>query len=285
MLIFGMSFITFYRPTGEQGGEIEIDTGSFLVSEEGSGQPPGGGGSVSVPMPDIMEISAPAPAVVEMAALTTANPTMSFSLPAGAALSGVSPRIGVGRANVSNTVSGSPGEGVGSGGGNGGGIGGGNGSGAGVGQGTGDSDGGEGVGKRIKKIGRIPIDAEKLGVIIDTSTSMKPRSDSAKNQAMRYKNAIIKTMGSCDILKKQRNGPAVLDFVEEFGEQGVDAVYWLCDLQDYQSEEGVEILAEMLERYEMKLYISSWDQPPSPRLQTIVQNSGGAVELNGRLQD
>jgi|GEM_PF-3231328 len=276
MLIFGMSFITFYRPTGEQGGEIEIDTGSFLVSEEGSGQPPGGGGSVSVPMPDIMEISAPAPAVVEMAALTTANPTMSFSLPAGAALSGVSPRIGVGRANVSNTVSGSPGEGVGSGGGNGGGIGGGNGSGAGVGQGTGDSDGGEGVGKRIKRIGRIPIDAEKLGVVLDVSTSMSPHSGASKRQAMRYKNAVVETLNGCSLSQTK-------PIFDKLAEQSVDAIYWLCDLQDFQSEEALDALAKMLTDGKIKLYISSWDKPPSPRLFGIAQNSGGAVEVNGKL--
>jgi hypothetical protein len=63
---------------------------------------------------------------------------------------------------------------------------------------------------------------------------------------------------------------------EETGE-GVDAIYWFCDLDDKVEKEAIAALAGLLKKHQAKLFIHTLKRAPPKALRDVAENSGGAV--------
>jgi hypothetical protein len=89
-------------------------------------------------------------------------------------------------------------------------------------------------------------------------------------------------------IKLKGEAKSVIEAVEMLvGDGRADAIYWFSDLQDGETEAGLDRLRELLklERGKsraVKFYIRSLGQEPSPELATIVKASGGAVQAGER---
>ena len=143
------------------------------------------------------------------------------------------------------------------------------------GYGSGNGSGGNGL-KEAKIFGN-KITADKLGVILDVSPSMKPYLTELKTEIRKnFPNAIIIPVEGCSIgsLSESTQAFCIL------GNKKVDSIYWFCDLQDPESHEGLDILNKIIKDNNIKLYIKSLDKRPNPRLQSIISFSGGSY-FNG----
>lgn len=159
--------------------------------------------------------------------------------------------------------------------GSGGGIGGGNGGGIGDGTGTGEGSGTGAGASAVHRIGKLRIQAEKICVILDVSGSMTRNIAVAAEEA---RNLAESTGGTVVEFENSDLSIFFVREVEAFAAAGADAVYWLCDLQDYQEQRCINDLSALLKKAKMKFYVSSWDKKPSSELSEAIRSSGGAFE-------
>jgi len=137
----------------------------------------------------------------------------------------------------------------------------------------------KGAGIGVRKIGGLTIKAKKISVITDTSGSMKVAQETVGREADKLVKA---TRGKRVDLRGCAVDREFLQAVKRVAVNNVDAIYWLCDLQDPQDPKIVEELRELLLRKKIKFYICSWDRRPSDSMQAIIDETGGAFELRGR---
>lgn len=83
-----------------------------------------------------------------------------------------------------------------------------------------------------------------------------------------------------------RNADSVVEAVEILVAAGkVDAIFWFSDLQDSQSEAGLQRLSHLLGTYfgsgrrPVKFYVQSVGRDPNPTLAGIAKRSGGATKV------
>lgn len=205
---------------------------------------------------------------MSLAAVTTVNPAaLKIDIPQASKIEAKLAPV----APVSSVTKAAPtaGTGGGSGGGNGGGIGAGTGSGQGSGAGT---------GKPVHQIGKLEIKAEKICVILDVSASMTPNVSAAAEEA---KSLALSTGGMLLKINGCSLDDAFVANVGAFAAAGADAVYWLCDLRDPQVKRSIEELSVILKTTKTKLYVTSWEKLPSPKLDRLIRKSGGAFEFRG----
>jgi hypothetical protein len=151
----------------------------------------------------------------------------------------------------------------------------GNSSGKGNGYGFGNGNGrnGKGNGNGTGLIFGDKIIADKLGVILDISPSMTHHIPRLKSEIeSNFKGARYREVNGCGIRK---TSPTVYA-IDDLSVQGIDAIYWFCDLQDNRTKEGLEKIKNILQRKGIRLYVKSLDFPPDGELQSVINQSGGS---------
>jgi hypothetical protein len=131
----------------------------------------------------------------------------------------------------------------------------------------------------VKKIGGLTIKAKKISVITDNSGSMREAQETVGKEADKL---VKSTRGRRIDINGCRIDQGFFQAVRKVAVSNVDAIYWLCDLQDHQDPEVVEKLREFLLKEKIKFYVCSWDRRPNEAMQAIIEQTGGAFELRGR---
>lgn len=145
----------------------------------------------------------------------------------------------------------------------------GKGDGYGFGNGNGRGFGGEGNGKSIFG---DKIIAKKIGVILDVSGSMQPYISILKEEInSNFKDAKYEEVNGCGI----RESSPTICAMEDLSNQGVDTIYWFCDLQDYRNQIGMQKMKTILASRGIRLYVKSLDCPPDETLRQIINNTKG----------
>lgn len=184
-----------------------------------------------------------------------------------------------------------------------------------------------------KNIGGMTVQGGSLGVILDISGSMTSYLEDLREEIkMKFSDAVFLEVRGCTIRRSEfdkedfLNSPppddnerytvmdAMLELVEVYQ---VDAVYWFCDLQDSQQEDGLRQLRDLVWGKEMppltatngrksgdpgfdglenlnelqknvggrpnaasvfRLYVRSTDETPGPKLKRIITESGGQFQ-------
>ena len=136
-----------------------------------------------------------------------------------------------------------------------------------------------------KRVGHIYIKSSKLGVIIDYSGGSKNSIDLARTQVKRFGNVTIKEMRGCAIGTGAHNDGQqgnIMPTVKTLISEKVDAIYWMCDLQDKEIPESVAALKTLLLDNHIKLYVYMTTQYDSAKNREavidIVKATGGALE-------
>jgi len=172
-------------------------------------------------------------------------------------------------------------------------------AGIGSGFGSGFGPGGPGAGGSMgsMKVGKITVKAMKLGVILDVSGSMEEELPAVKREVRRaFRQAETVEVVGCRLdgrksaddedrkVKLRRTADTVIEAVEMLVVDGkVDALYWFSDLQDGETEAGLEQLRELLrvdrgKGKAVRFYIRSLEQEPSDELAAIVKATDGAIQ-------
>lgn len=166
------------------------------------------------------------------------------------------------------------------------------------GSGTGFGGNGSGGGSMTSmKVGKIAVKAMRLGVILDVSGSMEEELPGVKREIRKaFRQAETVEVEGCRLdwreaagaedqkVKLKKNADSVIEAVEMLVVDGkVDAIYWFSDLQDGESEEGLQRLRTLLraERGKgraVRFYIRSLEREPSEELAAIVKATDGAVQ-------
>jgi len=163
--------------------------------------------------------------------------------------------------------------------------------------GLGDVGTGSGSGTSMK-VGKLSVKAQRLGVVLDISGSMKEKLPSVKKEIRSaFHTAKTVDVEGCRIDWKgeeqggipsnrlRANADSVIEAVEMLVAEGkVDAIYWFSDLQDGETEKGLARLQELLQIEKgrgraVRFYIRSLDAKPSAQLAAIVKASGGSVQV------
>ena len=166
--------------------------------------------------------------------------------------------------------------------------------------GSGFGAGGADTGGASMKVGKITVRAKTLGLVLDVSGSMESHLPKVKREVRKaFKDAKTVEVEGCQLdwrepaaeerdedreIKLKKEAKSVIEAIEMLvGDGRADAIYWFSDLQDLQTEAGLDRLRELLklERGKaraVKFYIRSLGEEPSPELAAIVRASGGAVQ-------
>lgn len=150
----------------------------------------------------------------------------------------------------------------------------GNGQGKGAGLGAGNGQGGG----NSNKIGKLKLQTEKFGVIVDVSDSMARNSRKVKAQA---ETICKKTNGKMIELKNCQINQNFVAAVNELAAEGVDTIYWICDLFDDQQPKETAQVHQILLEHKIKLIVATWGDSPSSALRAIIQETGGALDPQG----
>lgn len=165
-----------------------------------------------------------------------------------------------------------------------------------------------------RKVGRITVKAQRLGVVLDVSGSMQALLPGVRKELREaFKSAKIVEVEGCALRweepkeEAEENGEhrrrrrrsesrprlrnsadSVIEAVEMLVVAGrIDALYWFSDLQDGENQGGLDRLSELLnleagKDKAVRLYIRSLERPPSRKLALIARASGGAVQVGDR---
>lgn len=144
-------------------------------------------------------------------------------------------------------------------------------------------------------IGGMFVRSKKLGVILDVSPSMSPFLDALRVEIRQnFRGSVFREVKGCDLAATTGRVPGFMTFndptatvaaVKELVEEHrVDAVYWFCDLQDSESDAALKELEELLRirlpgQQSVRFYVRSLDEKPSKGLGSIIERSGGELEL------
>ncbi len=154
-------------------------------------------------------------------------------------------------------------------------------------------------------IGGMKIKSRRLGVILDVSGSMDEQIRAVRREIRKhFSSASVVEVVGCSLdwsgedpgfdlekargrVRMEKNADSVVAAVEILIAAGkVDAIFWFSDLQDSQSEAGLQRLSHLLgtnfgsERRPVKFYVQSVGRDPSARLAGIAKRSGGATKVD-----
>jgi len=168
----------------------------------------------------------------------------------------------------------------------------GDGEGPGSGYGKGGGSGGFGLGKLATTIGGISVEAERLGVVVDNSGSMKPYlEDLRKDINKKFKErADYAEANGCAITMSS----AAFKAIKTMAESGkVDAIFWFSDLNDPLDMDALDVLGELLVEKKVKLYCRSILRKPTDdtpyrkdkekegkRLIQMIKDTGGKLKVD-----
>lgn len=166
---------------------------------------------------------------------------------------------------------------------------------------------GTGGGGAPMKIGKITVKAKNLGVVLDVSGSMQEELPGVRKELRSaFRSAKIVEVEGCGLhwnkpeeegeerrrsrreeerkIRLRSTADSVIEAVEMLVVDGkIDALYWFSDLQDGESQAGLERLGELLSLKKgkgraVRLYVRSLEREPSRKLAAIARASGGAVQ-------
>lgn len=159
----------------------------------------------------------------------------------------------------------------------------------GCGNGTGLTGNGRlGAGMQLPRIeaivGGIRVEATRIGVLLDVSRSMTPYLKRVREQIdKQFKDAAAyREANGCRLDDKSPAFKGMLALVEK---EGVDTIYWFCDLKDKRDPETLDTLARKFKEAGVKLYIRSISENPDPALRRLVRDSGGSVRVKDMKDD
>lgn len=146
-------------------------------------------------------------------------------------------------------------------------------------------------GKPIMKLLDIPVEAERLGVVVDNSGSMRPHLDELRRD-------IEKKFGERTDYAEANGcaltlGSPAFKAIKAMAEGGkVDAIFWFSDLNDPLDMEAIDALGEVLLSHKVKFYVRSILRKPTEdtptrtdkqkegrRLLEIIAESGGRFKV------
>ena len=90
-----------------------------------------------------------------------------------------------------------------------------------------------------------------------------------------FPNATVYYVDGCSIDSRTES----IEAFKSLSFQGVDAVYWFCDLQDPQTKDGLFFLNDLLKTKKIKLYIKTMDKHPNSTLRSIISSTGGSYSI------
>ena len=149
-----------------------------------------------------------------------------------------------------------------------------------------------------QNIGGLLVKGKRLGVILDVSGSMERYLESLRSEIQsRFDSPVFLEVEGCFIEPTTTNPPgsnydslnprlrdSVMNAIRELVVvEKVDSIYWFCDLQDEQTDEGLDELAQLARGNSEKspafhLYIRSTDEKPNEKLDQIIRLTKGAFE-------
>lgn len=134
----------------------------------------------------------------------------------------------------------------------------------------------------------MDILAAHLGIVLDVSDSMKPVLPTIQEALRRQmpKTPVLHVDG-CKLERPDPRprivrgvAPETATAISALGEHaGATAVLWITDLGDPPNKAGLEALDEMLEEREIRLFLLSLKNKPTPSLRKISIESEGVWEL------
>ena len=151
---------------------------------------------------------------------------------------------------------------------------------------------------RGQNIGGLLVKGDRLGVILDVSGSMKRYLESLRSEIRsRFDSPVFLEVEGCVIEPSTADPPgsafdsrnprlrdSVMNAIRELVIiEKVDSIYWFCDLQDEQTNEGLSELARLAQGTPggapaFHLYIRSTDEKPGEKLDQIIRLTRGAFE-------
>ena len=114
---------------------------------------------------------------------------------------------------------------------------------------------------------------------------MRGDSEKVKKQTKDFTDPIIREVDGCSLGSNgpnPPNAPSVLGAMKALVAEGADSICWICDLQDPQTNEALAELKALLLAKHVKLLVFSYDCEPGEMLQSIIDESGGALEMHKR---
>ena len=152
--------------------------------------------------------------------------------------------------------------------------------------------GATGSNSRKHQIGAMTVKANRLCVILDTSPSMVDVS----NESLRTAQHIARASGGevhqhagCairkgSILPGDSEGDNLYGIIQKLiKSRKMDAIYWVCDLEDEQDPEAIAELKKLLLENRVRFYVSSYQYRPSLPLMELIQETGGEFEMKSLL--
>ncbi|MDA8633418.1 hypothetical protein N9L71_06635 [Verrucomicrobiales bacterium] len=151
---------------------------------------------------------------------------------------------------------------------------------------------------RGQNIGGLLVKGDRLGVILDVSGSMKHYLESLRSEIRsRFDSPVFLEVEGCFIEPSTADPPgsafdsrnprlrdSVMNAIRELVIiEKVDSIYWFCDLQDEQTNEGLKELARLAQvtpggAPAFHLYVRSTDEKPGKKLDQIIRLTKGAFE-------
>ena len=134
------------------------------------------------------------------------------------------------------------------------------------------------------KVLGMSLDAERLGVVLDVSQSMKEALPAIRAELKQKlpRHPVLHVDG-CKLEKPEPrarvvNGmaPEAVTAVSTLAELGeVDAVLWISDMGDASNRYGVEAMKEVLATHGLQFYILSVERKPSPGIRKLAEGTDG----------
>jgi len=273
--------------------EVSLDVGSFL-SDEPAGSPPSGGNSPNdelAKVANLTEINPPAFMALppEVIPAITANTPATFAVLQTNALT--NPKT-IGSEILIPDTEATRGQGEGTS----------SPSKSGEGNGTGTGAGGEGAAEGTGNggsndsqpgvfIGGRFFSGKKIGIIRDMSAYNGSFYDKADNniEARSKAKIILRKMDHCIMGFKKHfdtaaSNPTYKYTIQQFqilADANVSSIYFICDLQDQQDPEVIQLIRNILIPKGIQLHISTQDKHAIPELLQLIRDTGGTYKHMG----
>ena len=148
-----------------------------------------------------------------------------------------------------------------------------------------EEEGGEGEGK-AGVVGGSFVYSANLGVVLDTSGSMKPFLEDLREEienyfeAPRYREVVGCNLNSCHFehlrtTRGRSKWPTMSEMESLIAIHRVDTLYWFSDLKDAQDSMSIRRLRDLLMRGGTRLHVKSVSKEPSREFEKIIHDFQG----------
>lgn len=143
------------------------------------------------------------------------------------------------------------------------------------------------------KIRGMSLNAERLGVVLDVSQSMKEALPGIRAELKEKlpRNPVLHVDGGKLVKPEPRAqvekgfAPEPVTAVIALAEQAdVDAVLWISDMADPPNRNGVEAMEAVLSNHGIQFYILSVERKPGPAIRRLAEETDGWWKLTGKLE-